>query len=301
MAAEVRTPDGRTLAIETAGDPGGLPVIVQMGTPGSRLIYPPHAADAAARGIRLIAYDRPGYGGSTRHPQRSVADCAADVRAICGALGLDRVAMWGISGGGPHALACAALLGDVLVAVASLAALAPYGAEALDYFDGMGEENVQDIRLTHEDPAAARRKLEQERLEMLAASPGELAQAMSTLLSATDAAALEGPLAGYLDEVDRTGLRDGADGWWDDSLALVSPWGFDLQEIAVPVLLMHGRQDRFVPFAHGRWLAGRIPGADARLSHDDGHLTLLTRRVGEVHEWLLQHLEGPARGGRSAP
>ena len=122
-----RTPDGRTLAIEEAGDPGGRPVLVHNGTPNSRHLYAPAAADAAARGLRLIGYDRPGYGGSTPQPGRSVADCAADVRAICAELGIDRLAMWGVSGGGPHLLACAALLPDLVPAAASLASLAPPG------------------------------------------------------------------------------------------------------------------------------------------------------------------------------
>ena len=121
----VRAPDGRTLAIEEAGDPGGRPVLVHNGTPNSRHLYGPAAADAAARGLRLIGYDRPGYGGSTPQPGRTVADCAADVRAICAGLGIDRLAMWGVSGGGPHVLACAALLPDLVTAAASLASLAP--------------------------------------------------------------------------------------------------------------------------------------------------------------------------------
>src|SRR5215472_13645378 len=110
MDRTVRTPDGRTLAVEDAGDPAGRPVLAHNGTPNSRHLYAPWVADAARRGLRLISYDRPGYGGSTPHPGRTVADCAADVRAICEALGIDRLVMWGISGGGPHVLACAALL-----------------------------------------------------------------------------------------------------------------------------------------------------------------------------------------------
>jgi pimeloyl-ACP methyl ester carboxylesterase len=141
----VQTPDGRTLAIEEAGDPNGRPVLVHLGTPNSRHLYQPNTIDAAVRGLRLISYDRPGYGGSDPQPGRSVADCAADVRAICAELGIERLAMWGISGGGPHVLACAALLPDLVTAAASLASLAPLDAEGLDWFDGMGELNVEDI------------------------------------------------------------------------------------------------------------------------------------------------------------
>src|SRR5580658_9698796 len=159
----IPTPDGRTLAIEEAGDPNGRPVLVHNGTPNSRHLYPPATINAAVRGLRLISYDRPGYGGSTPQPGRTVADCAADVRAICAALGIGRLAMWGISGGGPHVLACAALLPDLVAAAASLASLAPYGAEGLDFFTGMGQANIDDTRLMLADEAAARAQTDRDR------------------------------------------------------------------------------------------------------------------------------------------
>jgi pimeloyl-ACP methyl ester carboxylesterase len=168
MERTVRTPDGRTLTVQLGGDPDGHPVLVHMGTPNSRLLYAPHERDAAGRGLRLICYDRPGYGGSSPHPGRIVADCAADVRAICAALHIDRLAMWGISGGGPHVLACAALLPGLVSSVASLASLAPYDAEGLDYFDGMGQANVDDFKLYFSDPEAARAKAEADRESVLA-------------------------------------------------------------------------------------------------------------------------------------
>ena len=283
-----RTPDGRTLAIEEAGDPGGRPVLVHNGTPNSRHLYAP--ADAAARGLRLIGYDRPGYGGSTPQPGRTVADCTADVRAICAELGIDRLAMWGVSGGGPHLLACAALLPDLVTAAASLASLAPADAEGLDWFDGMGEENADDYRLLKSDPDACRAKLEKEREASLAASGADLAELFPTLLTPTDAAALTGEFAEYLAYTGRAGLAPGSQGWWDDGVAHASPWGFELSAIRVPVLLMHGRQDQFVPFGHGQWLAARIPGVEARLLDGDGHLTLETDRIGEVHAWLADRL-----------
>jgi len=286
----VTTPDGRTLAIEEAGDPAGRPVLVHNGTPNSRHIFAPVAADAAARGLRLIGYDRPGYGGSTPQPGRAVADCAADVRAICAGLGIDRLGTWGISGGGPHVLACAALLPGLVTAAASLASLAPSGADGLDWFDGMGQENVDDFKLQQTDKAAARAKLKADRAEMMAASGEDVAGLLKTLLTPVDAAVLTGDLAEYLAWTGREGLAPGGEGWWEDAEAFGGDWGFELSAIEVPVLLMHGRQDQFVPFGHGRWLAERIPGVDARLLDDDGHLTLLTERIGEVHAWLAERI-----------
>jgi pimeloyl-ACP methyl ester carboxylesterase len=282
--------DGRTLAIEEAGDPRGRPVLVHNGTPNSRHLYGPVAADAAARGLRLIGYDRPGYGGSTAQPGRTVADCAADVRAICAGLGIGRLAMWGISGGGPHVLACAALLPDLVAAAASLASLAPPAAEGLDWFEGMGHDNVDDFKLQQSDKEAARAKTETQREQTLAASADDLAEMLKTLLTPTDAAALTGEFAEYLAWTGREGLAPGSQGWWEDGEAFASPWGFELSAIRVPFLVMHGRQDQFVPFGHGQWLAARIPGAQARLLDEDGHLTLLTNRIGEVHAWLADRL-----------
>src|SRR5579862_5117750 len=135
----VSTDDGRVLQVLECAAADGPPVLTLHGSPGSRLQFERDVQRAERMGIRLLSYDRPGYGGSSRDEGRSVADCATDIRAIAGALGIERLAVWGISGGGPHAVACAALLGDLVPAVAVLAAAAPWGASGLDYFAGMGE------------------------------------------------------------------------------------------------------------------------------------------------------------------
>lgn len=290
MEHRIETPDGRTLAVQEDGDPDGKPVLAHNGTPNSRQLYAPHVADAAARGIRLISYDRPGYGESSPHPGRSIASAAEDVRTICSALGISRLATWGVSGGGPHLLACAALLPDLVAAAASLASLAPYPAEGLDWFAGMGQENVDDFKLVLKDPVAARAKAANDREGMLSASPADLHTQFATLLTPTDAAVMTGQVAEYLSLCIWDGLAPGIEGWAEDGLALAYPWGFSVGDITVPVLLMHGREDQFVPFGHGEWLAARIPGVDARLLDHDGHLTLGELRIGEVHEWLLSRL-----------
>lgn len=185
MERMVRTPDGRTLAVQEGGDPAGRPLLVHPGTPASsRHQYGPFAADAAERGLRLISYDRPGFGGSDFMPGRTAADCAGDVRAICAALAIDKVVMWGWSGGGPHVLSCAALLPDLVTAVALLASLAPYDA-GLDW-------NADYSRLLLTDPAAARAKLDKDREQILAASASEYAQRLASVSSPADAAVLTG-------------------------------------------------------------------------------------------------------------
>jgi len=145
-------------------------------------------------------------------------------------------------------------------------------------------------RLLVADGDAARVKLEQDREEFLATSPDDLAEGMKSLLSPADAAVLAGDMADYLAYSLREGLAPGGQGWWDDGHAEASPWGFELARISVPVLLVHGRQDRFVPFGHGQWLATHIPGVEARLLDGDGHLTLIEHRIGEVHAWLADRL-----------
>ncbi|MGZ8514295.1 MAG: alpha/beta fold hydrolase [Candidatus Limnocylindrales bacterium] len=290
---ETRTilaPDGRSLMVELGGNPTGPPILVHNGTPNSRHLYRSWLEDAAQQGIRLISYDRPGYGGSTAQPGRTVADCAADVRAIAAALGLPRLAVWGASGGGPHALACAALLPDLVVAVSVLGSVAPYDARGLDYFSGMGQDNVDDIQLYLADPAAARRKSQQDRFDGLGRSPDQLGEALKTLLSPVDASVLADDFAAWLVRCFTDGLATSEEGWWEDGAAHLSPWGFDLGTIRIPVQVWHGRHDRFVPYQHGAWLAERVQGCEAHLSDSDGHLTLLVNRIPDVHRWLARQL-----------
>jgi pimeloyl-ACP methyl ester carboxylesterase len=281
-------PDGRKLLIREGGAPAGVPVLFLHGSPGSSLQYAPHQLDAAAKGIRLVSYDRPGYGGSTRNPGRSVADCAADVEAVCDALELERVCVWGISGGGPHALATAALLPERVAAAAALAPAAPYDADGLDFFEGMGEQNIEEFGAIFEGEERHRETLERDGAEILAATPDSLVEAWKSLLGPADVAVTTGRLARYLLDAMREAIEESLDGWLDDDVAFATPWGFELDSIRIPVLHWQGEQDKFVPYGHGVWLAEHIPGVDSRLSPEDGHLTLVERRVPEVHDWLLE-------------
>ena len=283
---EVRRPDGRALRAYEAGDPGGELVVVHHGTPCSGVLAQWWADDAASRGIRLVGYDRPGYGDSDRHPGRSVADAAADAVAIADALGFDRFYTWGVSGGGPHALACAALRPDRIIAAATLASVAPYGAEGLDWLAGMGQDNLDEFGAAEAGEATLRPFLAEASAGLIAAGPDGLAEEMRGILSAPDVAAVSGDVAEFMYAWLAGGQRAGFEGWLDDDLAFVRDWGFDLAAIRVPVLVLQGGQDLMVPYAHGAWLAAHVPGATARLSDADGHLTLMAD-LGPVHAWLL--------------
>ena len=279
---------GRELCLEIAGDPDGKPILVEPGEPMSRRLYGGWIADAEEKGIRLIGIDRPGYGGSTAQPGYTVASHAADVRVIADTLGYDRIGIWGISGGGPFALGCAALLPDLAVAIVAVASLAPYGTEGFDFYAGMGESNIEGFQLFFSDPEAARLDLRAGVEEILAATPEQFGADLEGLLSPADAEVLSGDLLRWLTETHQVALSPGDQGWWDDGAAKLTNWGFDLGEIRVPVKVWHGREDRFVPVQHGQWLAASIPGAESDISDRDGHLTMIGR-VGEFHDWLLEH------------
>ena len=279
------------LTVYESGDPAGTPILFHHGTPSSGLPYEPHIRLAEEQEIRLISDDRAGYGESSRHCGRDVAAVAYDVAEIADALGIDRFATWGLSGGGPHALACAALLPDRVAAVCSLAGVAPYGVEGLDWFAGMGEANRQELGAALAGEATLRPALEAEAAGLAATTTEELVAAMSTLLSTPDVAVLDGEFGAYLLSTFKRGLAHGVDGWLDDDLAFTQPWGFEPAEIGPPVLVVQGRQDLMVPGGHGDWLANRIPGAEAWLSEDEGHLTLIQpSSARRINEWLLERL-----------
>jgi pimeloyl-ACP methyl ester carboxylesterase len=194
--------------------------------------------------------------------------------------------MWGLSGGGPHVLACAALLPDLVPAVVSLASLAPYDAEGLDWMHGFSPAAVDEVRLTLTDQAEARALFQREREKILMASPAQVAMDLQT-----GAAGLAGAdLALLTDEAItiQLALAPGIEGSWDDCVAQLTPWGFDVTRITVPVLLLHGGQDRAVPFGHGHWLAAHIPGAEAWFFPAEGH-TLRESHIADVHQWLVDH------------
>jgi pimeloyl-ACP methyl ester carboxylesterase len=283
--------DGRTLAVLEEGVPDGPVIVAHHGTPGAGLLYRPEVESARRRGLRLLTYDRPGYGGSTPDPGRRVADAADDVAAILDALGVERFATYGTSGGGPHALACAALLGDRCAAAATLAGVGEAGAPDLDWLAGMGEGNQVEFAAAKAGREPLTELLRAEAAGLAGATATDLADEMRRHLSAVDAAALTGELATHLMSSFTVGLAPGVEGWIDDDLAFVEPWGFDLGAIAAPVLVWQGSDDLMVPTAHGEWLREHVPGAEGGVLDGEGHLTLFAGRVADAHAWLLERLQ----------
>ncbi|WP_412538888.1 alpha/beta hydrolase [Longispora sp. K20-0274] len=257
----VITPDGRTLAVEQWGVPGGTPVFSLHGSPMSRLARYPDGGVFSDLGIRLITYDRPGFGSSTPHPGRRVRHAAADVAAIADSLRLDRFAVFGVSGGGPHALACAALLPDRVTRAGTLASLAPRDAAGLDWTAGMAELNQVSAH------AAARGR------DAVAAHITAAGTAGPPVLPEIERAVLARPdIQDMIGRAFTEAVRPGPTGWIDDVSALFGePWGFDPEEITHPVRLWHGALDTLVPVSHAHWLAARIPSAELTCDPDTGH------------------------------
>ncbi|MGC5017728.1 alpha/beta fold hydrolase [Micromonospora sp. DT47] len=265
------TPDGRRLAVETSGAPDGEAVFLLHGTPGSRSGPRPRGIVLYRLGVHLVCYDRPGYGDSDRHEGRRVADAAADVAAIADDLGIDRFAVVGRSGGGPHALACAALLPDRVTRAAVLVGLAPAGAPDLDWYAGMAEANVGDFGLADEDPAELTLELTM-RAADARRDPRTLLEFLRPQLPEPDIRVVDDvAIRRLLTDMYAEALRHGPEGWIDDVLAMRRGWGFDLGAIRAPVRLWHGEQDRFTPVGHSRWLASRIPRAQVQVQPGAAH------------------------------
>ena len=268
-------PDGRRIDIEITGPDDGVPLLFHHGTPGSVTQFGALRRGSAERGLRLVTYSRAGYGSSTRKPGRSVASIAEDATAILDHIGASRCVTAGWSGGGPHALATAALLPDRVAGALVIAGVGPYGEDGLDFLAGMGEENVTEFtNVMTVGEEGVREAWEKMADGLRSGDLQRMIEEMSTLLPDVDRAVITDEFGQDMVDNMREAVRIGVDGWIDDDLAFVRPWGFDLASITVPTFLWQGDQDLMVPFAHGRWLADHVPGVKAHLLPGEGHVSI---------------------------
>jgi pimeloyl-ACP methyl ester carboxylesterase len=290
--SELRLADGRVLDLYVSGPEAGLPLLFHHGTPGAArpLRFLERAVHAA--GLRFVAWSRPGYAGSSRLPGRRVADVVTDVTQVLHALDAPRCLTLGWSGGGPHALAAAALLPHRVAAAGVLAGVAPWDAPGLDVMAGMGEQNVEEFGLAVRGEAALRPWLEDQLPELREVTAAGVVDSMATLLPPVDRALLTKEAGEDLAEQMRSAVSTAVDGWLDDDLAFVADWGFDLADVAVPVFVWQGTADLMVPAAHGRWLAEHVPGVTAHVEEDEGHLSVVVGRIDEVLSELLAAAAG---------
>jgi pimeloyl-ACP methyl ester carboxylesterase len=283
-------PDGRTLQARREGDSAARPLVYHVGTPHGITPEPEVVAAATTRGLQLITIARPGYQGSSEQLGRSVADAAEDTLAIMEALGQKEFLTLGWSGGGPHALACAALLDGCLAATA-IASIAPPDAEGLPLLAGMGAENVEEfgVAMQGSEPLTAWLRDAAERFASV--SGDQLFAEFGTLLPPADRAALSGERANFIAASFAEALAAGVAGWRDDDLAFLQPWGFDLGAIVKPVAVWQGSEDLMSPPAHGAWLSQAIPGCRAHLLDGEGHLSVGLDRLGEIVDELVAMAE----------
>jgi len=293
MDHEVRV-GWRRLAVRLWGPESGYPVFLLHGTPGSRLSVHVREQDLVDLGVRLISYDRPGYGRSDPYHDRPVAQAADDVRAIADAFGYQTFAVLGRSGGGPHALACAALLPNRVTRVASLVGLAPFDAQNLDWLAGMTDDNRREYTAARAGRAQLTKVIFPE-VMALRADPIRFTGRLFAGATPSDRGVvgssdyLETFVTGLVEAVERS-----LDGWAADSLAFTRPWGFEPALIRVPTLLWHGVHDVFSPVSHARWLAKRIRGATLQLSEHSSHLHAVAAQF-DALRWLVEGGEPEVR------
>jgi pimeloyl-ACP methyl ester carboxylesterase len=281
----VLAPDGRRLTVRELGDRSGAPVFFLHGTPGSRVGPFPRGPLLHHVGVRLIAYDRPGYGGSDRLPLRNVAHAAADVKTIADALGIKHFSVVGRSGGGPHALACAAMMPDRVDRVAVLVGLAPRHAAGLDWYAGMTESNRREYTLAESGVRALAQAIETS-AEQIRSDPKLLLRNLGPELPLPDWRVIaDNTIKSGMARNFAEALRQLGAGWVDDARSFTQDWGFNPADILVPTLLWHGAQDVFSPLAHTRWLARTIPGAIEMVVEDAAHFSAIGE-LPSVLPWL---------------
>ena len=282
--------DGRTLMVAQWGDLRGFPVFSLHGTPGSRFARHHHENAYVEVGARVITYDRPGYGGSDRQRGRRVVGCVSDVALIADALEVERFAVIGGSGGGPHSLAVAARLPARVTRAVCDVGVAPFETPSFDWFDGMDPLNVREFQWALEGEEVLAREYAREAAEILERVADDPSKVMGEAweLSEADRAQLAVPESHeIIREMITEAFRNGVWGIVDDMLCFTKPWGFDVSEIRVPTRIMYGLTDVLVPRQHGDWLARNVPNAEAVINEEAGHLAD-SARVAEHYGWLVQ-------------
>jgi pimeloyl-ACP methyl ester carboxylesterase len=291
----IETADGRTLAFAQWGDPHGDPIFNIHGTPGCRLNRHPTEAKIAELGVRLITYDRPGYGQSSRHHGRSVNDCVSDILAIINSLAIDRFAVTGGSGGGPHSLAVAAALPDRVTRCGCIVGIAPYDVLGDRFFEKMDPQNIKEFGWALDGEDRLRQEVPREAKAMLDRMAGD----PTTILGAFELPEADKAILARKDIQDlmRVAMTEtfanGVDGWIDDDLAFTKPWGFDPASITVETAVWWGAEDVLVPPVHGEWLAATVPGSIPRVDTSGGHQADPDTFIQALYPWLTRGILWP--------
>lgn len=285
---QLTLPDGRQLDVFLAGPEDGIPLLFHHGSPSSGLPAPALVDGMADRGLRYVAWSRPGYGDSTRQAGRAIVDVVGDAAAVLDSIGADKAYTLGWSGGGPHAMATAAKLPNRILAAATMGGVAPYPADGIDWFEGMGPENIEEFGASLQGPDALIAFKERAWPIWSQVTGEQVAGAFGGLIDDVDRGSLTGEFADEVAAETREGLRNGYWGWFDDDMAFNHPWGFELEPMRVPVHIWQGGHDRMVPYAHGNWLAEHVGSACPHLFPEHGHLTLVVDSIGLILDELIR-------------
>jgi pimeloyl-ACP methyl ester carboxylesterase len=249
-------------------------LIYHHGTPAAGPLLRDLILAARASNLQAVELVRPGYGSSTRQPGRSIADIVPSVLELADHLGHERFVTLGWSGGGPHAIATAALAGGRCRAAMCLAGVAPYDAPGLAFLEGMGQENIDEFGAALAGGDELADYLLAQREDLRAVTGPDVISALATLLPDVDRAFLDGERGREMAASLRWSVAQGIWGWFDDDVSFTEPWGFDLSAVDIPLSIYQGSEDLMVPLAHGRWLASAIPAAHSVLADGHGHLSM---------------------------
>lgn len=293
MQTLIETRDGRKLDVLISGDmESKVALVCHHGTPSDSTLWNDWKRDALINNLRLVSISRPGYALSDRKPGRSVSDVVEDVIDVLDEIGIENFLTIGWSGGGPHALACAALLPSRCIAASILAGVGPHGEPDLDSISDMGPENIEHKKVTLQGESALREWAEVNATPWITITDEELAGALGGLVPEIDVKALneQGQAKIWASSI-RRALNNGIDGYIDDSLLFCKDWGFRTENIKIPVTIWQGDLDLMVPFKHAEWLIKNIPKARSKLQYGHGHISLISEKKNEIIDDLLSYLE----------
>lgn len=289
----IRLPDGRVLSFLSCGDPQGKPVACLHGFPGSRLDFAGFDRLASRYRLRLLSLDRPGYGGSSPLEGRTLAGYCRDVEALLVALGIKCCAVYGVSGGGPYALACASGLPHLVCSAVCVGGLGEMTEEGAT--DGMGPSNKSLFLLAESYPRLAELSLKGTAW-LMTRRPGLYYRMLRRVLPAPDKHSMEGIRPSDSERMRKENVEVFCQGtrWAAQEAALYTrPWDFDPAGITIPVHIWHGEQDKNVPIGMARRLVKKIPGAVPHFLQGEGHM-IAVRHAGEIFAALAGSFPGPA-------
>ncbi len=282
--------DGRRLDVRVSGPIDATPLIFHHGTPGADVPIRAMERGTLERGLRLVTTSRPGYGGSSRQAGRQVVDVVADTSDVLAWLGADRCVVAGWSGGGPHALACGARL-DEVSGVLVISGVAPFDAEGLDWWSGMGQDNLDEFATAVQGEDSLRALLGSFEDHFKAVTAADIVTSLSSVLPDVDKAVLSDEFGEDVAAGFRQAFATGVDGWLDDDLAFTRPWGFDVGDVTVPTMVWQGSEDLMVPFSHGGWLSDHLSNVSAHLEQGEGHLSIGVGSMDRMLDELAAHAQ----------